>query len=317
MSPGVDVKAARLIADHYRSLGIDMLIPVDTAGIRVARLAQSFLPGMSTFPMPHDSELSLLDNKWTFYQHFRHEGIPFPATVLLERSNRLSQLELRFPLMIKPPDLEDGKGVKKLASLDELRRYLSGGTLYSKPPLLLQEYVPGTELGLSMLAHDGEVLAWTLQEHTKTGGLLFTSNHRILELGKSIMSATGFTGLAHFDLMRDSRNGEVKMLECNPRLWGTVRDSMLYGVNFLQLGMDLAMGREVRCSSDHPDLLCSGSYDLLKRILAGRRGWREINHPSLQGFVQVLKDPLPYLCFELQDATKKRAKVRAGGCRYQ
>jgi hypothetical protein len=210
--------------------------------------------------------------------------------------------------MIKPPDLEDGKGVKKLGRLDELRRYLSGGTLYSRPPLLLQEYVPGTELGLRMPAQDGEVLDWTLQEHTKTGGLLSTSNRRILELGKSIKSATGFTGLAHFDLMRDSRNGEVKMLECNPRLWGTVRDSMLYGVNFLQLGMDQVMGREVRFSSDHPELLCSGPYDLLKWILAGRRGWREINHPSLQGFVQVLKDPLPCLCFELQDLRNNALK---------
>jgi predicted ATP-grasp superfamily ATP-dependent carboligase len=52
-------------------------------------------------------------------------------------------------------------------------------------------------------------------------------------------------GLRDADLRIDDRDGSVRMIELNPRLWGSVHYSHFVGANFPELAVRRALGESV------------------------------------------------------------------------
>jgi hypothetical protein len=106
----------------------------------------------------------------------------------------------------------------------------------------------------------------------------------------------------------------VKVLEFNPRFWGSLLHSLWIGANFPDLGVRLARGEDPRLLfqplaglSEDPGV---APRRLLKTILRGR-----LTPPGLSPGGQTAwrlnhLDPLPWLCFRRQG--RKRVSCCGG-----
>jgi hypothetical protein len=102
-------------------------------------------------------------------------------------------------------------------------------------PLLLQDYLPGEDVCISLYCQAGKVRAavvYTLGENS----IYFTRHCQFERDAARIAKHFAYTGVLCFD-GRLSPAGDVSFIECNPRFWNSMDVAMICGVNFVALGL--------------------------------------------------------------------------------
>lgn len=95
-------------------------------------------------------------------------------------------------------------------------------------PPLVQEYLPGGGLGCSVLAEEGNIRASLchrrVREYPVSGGpsscCVRVTRPDLEEYAARLVSETGYSGLAMFEF-KEGAGGSPRLLEVNPRVWGT------------------------------------------------------------------------------------------------
>lgn len=294
------------IATYCERRGIDLVVPADLPATLLLARGRRDLRGVGVFPVSEPAVIERLHDKWEFYGLIRDLGLPTPRTWRLGSMEEADRAGLDFPLMLKPISGAGGVGVLRINSRAELSAVMGAyGDRYGRP-FLVQEFVPGRDIDLSVLADRGRVVAWTIQQNL--GGprniIQFLHHPRVLEIGSAVTAACGLHGVAHFDMRLDERTGEPVLLEANPRFWGSLRHSLWKGVNFASLGIGLAAGEDVgrrftpvAGSCWDPGLALR---PLVTALLRGRRrpeGWSE---GTEAGWRCHLSDPMPELVNRLR-----------------
>jgi predicted ATP-grasp superfamily ATP-dependent carboligase len=64
----------------------------------------------------------------------------------------------------------------------------------------------------------------------------------LIDLGTRLLRALGWRGVAMVEFKR-GRDGQYRLLEINPRYWGSLPLALACGVNFPQYQVELALGR--------------------------------------------------------------------------
>ena len=149
--------------------------------------------------------------------------------------------------------------------------------LAGEPPVV-QAYLPGGALGCSVLAQDGQVLAAIchrrLREYPVSGGpsscCASVDAPVLLEYAARMAAHTGYTGLAMFEFKEDGA-GSPRLLEVNPRVWGTFPLSRVSGSGIPLLWCTLAWNAG---NPDNPAPLPAASAPQRKKMLppAGEAG---------------------------------------------
>ncbi len=93
---------------------------------------------------------------------------------------------------------------------------------------IVQQYLTGAGLGCSVLAQGGEVLSAIchrrVREYPVSGGpsscCRWEDRPALRQIAQDMVRATGYTGLAMFEFKEDAE-GTPRLLEVNPRIWGT------------------------------------------------------------------------------------------------
>jgi D-aspartate ligase len=162
-------------------------------------------------------------------------GIAAPKTLhprSLEEC-RASAEEIGYPVLLKPSDNVVFKRLyKRQAFFVEQPGGLAGAYEKAAPyEPMLQEFVPGGDdclwtLG-TYVAADGEVLATfsgrklrqtaTNMGSARVGEALW--DDEVVESGLDLLRALRFHGIAQVEWKRDPRDGRLKLIEVNPRLW--------------------------------------------------------------------------------------------------
>ncbi len=262
-------------------------------------------------PIASVDTLSILNDKWKFQEFFGSE-IPFPKSVRVSNLRELENALLSFPVMAKR--LDDGgygSDATKIDSLEEMNKSL--GEKRFAFPFLLQEFIPGQDFDVSVFVHKGKIVAWTIQEWLINRGLRFYEDETSLRLIERIVLRLQFQGLAHFDLRRDQRNGSVYVLECNPRVWGSIRMSMKRGINFPYLATLAALGKEVEFSQKQ--YRPGSCYYYLqgpkfwKRVFSNQLPLRQALEPTILRFWDNLNDPVPYVRSKCSSLSRKILRI--------
>jgi predicted ATP-grasp superfamily ATP-dependent carboligase len=138
-----------------------------------------------------------------------------------------------------------------------LTRYDEASALLSPENLIVQEIVPGggeAQFSYAALCKDGCSLASLVARRTRQFprdfGQLSTyvetvDEPEIIEPAERLLAALRFTGLVEVEFKRDPRNGQFKVLDINPRVWGWHTLSRRAGVDFPYLLWLLASGKPV------------------------------------------------------------------------
>lgn len=270
----------------------DLLLPVSGPGIELVSGNCGHLRGLVEVPaLPDVEQLALVNDKWAFHQAMVRAGIAVPATVLLDRADRVHELPAGA-LLAKPRSGSGGHGIVRFDHADAFLAQ-ADGFLGPDHPYILQQYLPGRDIDRSILCREGRVLASTVQEalahpgRFKPGSVLrFRRDAGAEAIVDQVAQALGWNGIAHVDLRRDGTDGSTRLIELNPRYWSTLMASLAAGVNFplLQLRNTLARatGGPVTPRGEH--LFLGIREQLVHRM-------RRVNAQVHSSLAHILADP--------------------------
>jgi len=237
----------------------DVLLPVtDATVIPIVKRKDEF-SGYVSIPYPDYETLFKASDKISTLKIALANSIPCPRTYYMGDAaggdlKRLSET-LEYPVVIKPSRGFGSMGVL----LCESKEQLSGmcGKIDARyGPFLVQEYVPnGGEIGVCTLFDKGSMpIALTVHRRIRSypakGGpstLRETvKNEQAVSIAFKLLSAMKWQGIAMVEFRIDPRDGAPKLMEVNPRFWGSLNLSVLAGVDFPHLLYRTAMGESMR-----------------------------------------------------------------------
>jgi D-aspartate ligase len=203
--------------------------------------------GLAAIPLPETSAaVEALRGKVTLPEVAAAAGVGTPTTVPLPDEDAVRAVTLPRPFLLKPLESERyaaafSHKVVVVEDLDEgvtaWRRARSAGF-----DLLAQELVPDSnERILSLFAYigrSGKALASVVGRKVRQGPARFGAStvfavefdSEVLDAGLRLLESVDYRGFAHVELVRDPRDGVLKLLEVNTRLpvWAGVAVSRYY-----------------------------------------------------------------------------------------
>lgn len=209
-----------------------------------------------------------------------------------------------YPFMMKPLELEAGIGIVHINNSKELERYTQTRAGKNSYPILVQKYVPGYDVGMSIIAVDGIIVAWTTQKRDEKAVLTVIDHEEAYAIGEKIIQKEKYSGFMHIDFQMDRSTGKVFVLECNPRTWSSINASILSGADFLDYAVRVTLSEPIEKmkSSTKTYLPFYKSF----RILLFRP-WEVpyFSDITKKDLISVLTDPMPYLILAVTQSTKK------------
>jgi predicted ATP-grasp superfamily ATP-dependent carboligase len=243
----------------------DCLFPMEEETLLLVSKYRSEISKHTFLLVPQLKKIEFVRDKGNLIRFAEAHGIPVPKMYY-------SPPTLTLPL--------GGGGEKKVDPLDEEgegERYVikprisfgSFGVVYVKkredlayyyrrvhehyPSPLIQEYIPdgGGTFGLSALFDEqsnvkAAFVHKKLRMYPVQGGpstLREGVDHpRVMELGLSLLKALNWVGIAMVEFKVDPRDGIPKLMEVNPRFWGSLQLAIFSGIDFPYLILKMAKG---------------------------------------------------------------------------
>lgn len=294
------------ITQLVRKTNVDVILPISEPGIRFVSSHRETLGQLAVLaPTPEPTTFDTTADKWLFAGFLAKHNFPHPLTVLLKNDETLSRQiqNIQFPALIKPTMGAGGKDMHLFENQDSMLRFLSKRTTSSKR-FIVQNHIPGHDMGCSVLCLDGKILAYTVQDveipnprlFDNWWGIRFVNDYILLDIVTRLIEALDYSGVAHIDLRYDEKEKRIRVLEFNPRFWASVLGSHAVGVNFPYLACLTGMG----IGFNRPNYSL-GSFAIvrplrtqIKMTLTGQT--RSCSNPDDIGtsWHYYLRDPLPF-----------------------
>jgi D-aspartate ligase len=224
--------------------------------------------------------------------------IAYPRTWQASSAAEARSLDLDFPVVVKPAIKEQ---VNALTTAKAWRaddpaelgqRFAAAAQLMDPSLVVVQELIPGNgdgQFSYAALCDAGRPLARVVARRTRQYpadfGRASTFVETIPELpevvepSERLLAEVGFSGLVEVEFKRDPRDGSLKLLDINPRVWGWHSLCQRAGVDFPFLAWQLARRQTVPDTRYATDVrwirLSTDLPTSLREIASGRMSARE------------------------------------------
>ena len=239
----------------HERVGYDLIVPATEAalaGLKSHNLSPELRARMV---LADEASLDIALDKHRTWAVAKELGIPVPDGTVVERGDPLPPAP-RYPVVIKPlssKKLINGR-VQPLdvrICADAAERAAAYRELLPHTAVMEQSYFGGRGVGVEMLFEHGEP-RWTfahqrVHEMPVTGGA--STYRRAIRPPEGVRAAAvallrrlRWHGAAMVEF-KVAEDGSFRLMEINPRLWGSLPLAVAAGVNFPRGLLDLAMGR--------------------------------------------------------------------------
>jgi len=227
-----------------------VLFPTDDYAVSVISQHHECLAKRFRMTIPPWSELQCLVDKWQIHYLAGKLGIPKPWTSLPLHRQEVAAFNGTFPVILKPRSREIANPFTDAKawcanSLDELLLlYDKACELTSPDRVMVQECIPGggeSQVSFAALCERGNPLAYLTAKRARQIPMDFGRSStfvetieipEIVEPSVRLLAATRFTGMVEIEYKRDQRDGQYKLMEANPRVWGWQTLCARAGIDF-------------------------------------------------------------------------------------
>lgn len=239
--PDPSAKEGKFVAflrDYVHQNKIDVLLPIGyKCNVAVSKHKNSISKYVHLAISDYDQMLTAADKSKTM-AFAEAIGIKIPKIY-----RTIDEIE-NYPVVLKGTE---GSGVvnyvnspQELAAMD-------------RENTLIQEYIPGQGYGFYGLFHHGEPRAIFMhrrrREFPVTGGASTAAesyyDDDLKDQGVRLLKALKWHGVAMVEMKRDQRDGDYKLMEINPKFWGSLDLSIEAGVNFPYLAALMAFQGDI------------------------------------------------------------------------
>lgn len=163
------------IISNLKSEGVDLVFNLSNGLDGDSKLAQ--LPAILEFagiPYTGSSILghSIAINKIFSSTVFKHSKIPTPKFWSISSMEDLDELELTYPLIVKPSDEGSSRGIHQdslVFDKDSLYAKMKDSLETYNPPIMLNQYVQGREFSIGLIGNGENITVLPIQEVDLSG----------------------------------------------------------------------------------------------------------------------------------------------------
>ena len=180
------------------------------------------------FLLPNGQVFNTLRNKGELNSYCLVNGLNAPECFNVSKIPALTAD--KYPILLKPCVGSGSEGQYRLYKPEDLTDEIK--TVIKSKPYLAQELIGnGHDVKGAFYLYDesGFVDAYTherIRTSPPTGGVTvfskLTYDKVIIEEGKKILDKIGWTGLIMLEFLFDEKTGQYKVIEANPRVWGSI-----------------------------------------------------------------------------------------------
>jgi predicted ATP-grasp superfamily ATP-dependent carboligase len=242
---------------------IDLILPIGNSVVYISKIKR-YLERYSRVLVEDYEKLIKFHDKSQTLIMAKELDIPYPFTVIPKNVNdiKFSASKLKYPIVLKARKGAGADGVWYARSAPELinlylkvtdTENIGDGVVRDTTQPMLQEYIPGELHDVTAFCINGKMKLGLTQKRLLTrplsgGAGIFnvtTKNEQLLQYASEIIHNNAWTGVMLIDFKMDSRDGRPKLLEINPRFWGTTWLTIKAGFNYPYYLVSDALGRSV------------------------------------------------------------------------
>lgn len=261
------------LLNHCRTHSVDVVLPQTTA--ETAFLAQNRdaleAQGLCLVAPPGAAQ-SLANSKAELLEATEAAGVPVPRTLLCRSPKDIEDAARAFGypdevFVIKPAVSSGSRGFRivrpqttslrafldekpdsTICSLEQLVSIMSSGDM---PLMLASEYLPGPEYSVDIFRSGDRFEAVPRRRTSIRTGISNVTElvdaPDMISQSEAISSTIGLEGVFGLQFKENSV-GEYRLLECNPRVQGTMVASLLGGFNMVWAGVCHSRGLPVQAN---------------------------------------------------------------------
>jgi D-aspartate ligase len=248
-----------------RKHGLDgwLLFPTSDESVRLVASNHEQLTKQFRVTVPPWETLQWAVDKRLMHQLADKVGVDHPRTYYPRVREDLASLDLSFPVILKPASRDQFNRLTaaKAWQVDNLKallaRYDEASKFFPPEMLMIQEIIPGggeTQFSYAAVCKEGRSLASLTARRSRQFPMDFGRASTFVETvddpgvaGPSVrlLEAIRFTGIVEVEFKQDSRTGQFKLLDINPRVWGWFSLCGGAGVDFGHLLWLLYQGQPI------------------------------------------------------------------------
>lgn len=305
------------------------LLPVGAQTLAMLSREQARFLSVCGLCIPTPEQLALFNDKSAVSSMAAKLGVAVPQSFEKEAGEKLDAFFARvaLPCVVKPIcgeafGLHAEARYRIAHTKDELESAYAHFSAITHEAPVVQEFLPGGGLGCSVLCRAGEIVCAIahrrVREYPVTGGpsscCAVIDPAPLLPLVSPLVRETDYTGLAMFEFKEDLA-GKPRLLEINPRVWGTYPLTRASGSNFACCWFALSLGNAVpEYRAPSPVKMAFYPSDFaamlgcLKRGEAEKffAGLRDVFSPNVKNGLSERGDPGPSRAYYRQLFAKRR-----------
>jgi predicted ATP-grasp superfamily ATP-dependent carboligase len=287
------------VADCCSQIHVDLCMPVDMDGIYYfAEHCEQTTQLTRLMLMESSDNLRTVWDKGLLADYLQANQLSHPESITSRAQFDKSIAGLPFPVLIKPRLAGNGDGIVKYTDRKKLMEYVDSRANFFKE-FIIQEFIDGEDIDCSVYCKDGRILAYTIQKaiylnsdlFQPAEGVEFVHHAGVIKLVEELVSALKWSGVAHIDMRICDSDGSVKVIEINPRFWGSIEGSLHVGVNFPYLACLASLGESFPMPEFRESKYMS-FFAAFKRLLKKKPIMNIFSETNL---LLQIKDPLPII----------------------
>jgi predicted ATP-grasp superfamily ATP-dependent carboligase len=328
-STSLEKEYAQAVEKIVKNTKFDMVFPLSEWSLMpISKNRDRLTPYVKLPIASHDSILICFDKRSTLSLAVEN-GVPIPQTYFVNNSAelKLTAQEMSYPCVVKPrwsmvwqKDRAFHRRSGFVNSASELIATYNSIHQYFPYPLI-QEYVPGVNYSVAAVYNKGKPRAFCcIKVHRawpRTGGNSCYRESVCLDphmkmYAEKLLGTLNWHGIAEVEFRLDTRDNIPKLMEINPRFWGSLCVAVKAGVDFPYLLYKIAMDGDIKGTFNYKvgikgryleqELLylvslikdSSANSSLGSHDLKWLASWLKFYEPGLFYDLFEVKDPLPF-----------------------
>jgi len=225
--------------DFIKKSDYDILIPIGGNSVQLISKYKKNLNKYVNIELADDEKINFCFNKLKLLNFAIENEINVPKIYNMEDINKIKN-QIKYPVVIK--EQSELSKIKPIYSnsFDELINILENRPTKEIP--IVQEYFRGTGIGFFTLYENGKLVRYfmhkRLRETPRTGGSSVSAisiyDSDIYNKGKKLLDNLKWHGVAMVEFKKNFETNEIKLIEVNPKFWGSHDLAIASGINFAE-----------------------------------------------------------------------------------
>jgi predicted ATP-grasp superfamily ATP-dependent carboligase len=246
----------RFVLNLVQCNHFDLLIPVGALPVQIFANNLGEIQQYVKTVIPGADQVNLALDKNSTYQMAQLIGIDIPQTIYPQSVTEALELQqqLHYPLIMKSGNEASVKfNTLYIDTPDHFQESLQKACQLLNGQLpVIQEKVTGDGYGFYAVYNHGQMIDYFMHKRVREfpveGGVSSCAvsyyDDSLKAAGQKVLDYLKWHGPAMVEFKRDAVSGVFKLIEINPKFWGSLDLSMVAGINFPALLCDIASQKD-------------------------------------------------------------------------